>query len=60
MRTIGCFMYSTVRTGDSTLVTLELSGWRKGLQTVSLIDAIREHGGTSSDNAKRIVSIVRI
>ena len=37
------------------MITLTLVGWEKGLQTVSLINAIREHGDASLPQAKAMV-----
>jgi hypothetical protein len=34
---------------------LKLTGWEKGIQTVSLIAAIREHGDVSLSKAKKQV-----
>jgi hypothetical protein len=37
------------------MIELRLVGWKKGLQTISLIHAVREYAGTPMSGAKSIV-----
>ncbi len=47
--------YSRPIAGDRPLTRLELVGWRPGLQTVSLTQALRDHGSMSLWQAKKEV-----